>query len=93
MEIERDANSPTVEKRPLPKPLDVNKMKHDFDNFGKYLSLSLSQCSPLVCGVYFTSMAVFLLQIFIIFFFFWSRSPRILKQPQSVFEGAHFCRF
>ena len=23
-------------------------------------------------------------------FFFWSRSPRIPQQPQSVFEGAHF---
>ena len=40
--------------------------------------LSLSQCSPLICRVYFTSMAVFLLQLFNIF---WSRSPRILKQP------------
>ena len=40
---------------------------------GKYSSLY--QRSPLVCGVYFTSMAVFLLQLFIIF---WSRSPRIL---------------
>ena len=36
--------------------------------------LSLCQRSSFFCGVYFTSMAVFLLQLFIIF---WSRSLRI----------------
>ena len=39
--------------------------------------LTLSQRSLLVCGVYFTSMAIFLLTL-AFYHFFWSRSPRIL---------------
>ena len=35
------------------------------------------------------SVAVF----YSIFSHFWSRSPCILQQPQSVFQGAQFCRF
>ena len=43
--------------------------------FAITISLSLSQRSPLVCGVYFMSLVVFLFQLF---YPFLSRSPRIL---------------
>ena len=51
-------------------------------------ALPLSLRSFLICGV-ITSVADFY-SIFVTFF--WSRSPRLLQQPQSVFEGTHFCR-
>ena len=53
-------------------------------------SFMFSLHSPLMYEV-ITSVAVFLVLHFISFF--WSRSPCILLQPQSVFEGAHFYRF
>ena len=58
--------------------------KSVFSSFLKYLSLS--QLSPLFfafCGRLSTPS----------FYHFWSRSPHIPQQPQSVFKGAHFYRF
>ena len=45
---------------------------------------------PYLSGYFSTSVAVFLLHFFIIF---WSRFPRILWQPHSDFEGLYICRF
>ena len=59
-----------------------------FFNFS--LSLSQSLRSPFICGV-IMSVAVFLLHFLSLFF---SKSPCLLQQPQSVFEGAmgHFIK-
>ena len=60
-------------------------------SFYQFNLFYLSQRSPfLICGVNFYVCGRFSTPSF---YNFWSRSPRIPQQPQSVFEGAHFCRF
>ena len=60
-------------------------------NITKHKTLSLSAFPFYFEGLFFTSVAVFLLHFF--FIILWSRSPRILEQPQSDYEGQHFLGF
>ena len=61
-----------------------HKLVELFDARSK--GMSLLSFPFILQGYLFTSVAVFLHHLFIRF---WSKSPRILRQPQSVFEGAH----
>ena len=54
--------------------------------------LSLSLRSPLICRVDYVC-GPFSAPFLSLFFFFLSRSSRLLQQLQSVLKGAHFCSF